>query len=214
MKPIAVTQRVEFYEKYGECRDAIDQRWIDLLIECGLWPVLIPNNTKFVAALLKNSHISGVILTGGNSLVRYGGDALERDKVEIQLLEYSIQNQLPILGICRGMQLIQDFFGVTLNKINDHVATRFNLEVNPESRLYEELTQLTTTNAYHNLAAFDSVPDLRVSSKSEDGAVMSVEHALYPIYGQMWHSERENPFIQRELKIFRKIFLQISPLET
>jgi putative glutamine amidotransferase len=207
MKPIAVTQRVEFNEKYCERRDAIDQRWIDLLLQCDLWPVLIPNNTKFVAALLKNSHIFGVILTGGNSPVCYGGAAPERDKIEIQLLEYSIQNKLPVLGICRGMQIIQDFFGVTLNKINDHVATRFKLEVNPKSRLYGELSQLATTNAYHDLAAFDSVPDLLASTRSEDGVVMSVEHAIYPIYGQMWHSEREKPFIQEELKIFRKILL-------
>jgi putative glutamine amidotransferase len=206
MKSIAVTQRVDLIDKYDERRDAIDQRWIDLLLECGLWPVLIPNNTKFAATLLKDSHISGVILTGGNSLVRYGGNSPERDQVEIQLLEFSIQSKLPILGVCRGMQLIQDFFGVTLEQVNGHVAVRLRLEHNPESRMYDELMQLATANAYHNLAAFDSVSGLRISTKSQDGIVMSVEHTQYPIYGQMWHSERENPFIQTELNLFRKIF--------
>ncbi len=206
MKHIAVSQRVDVIEKYNERRDAIDQRWTDLMIACGLWPVLVPNNLKSVDMISIDSGISGFILTGGNSITRYGGNSPERDQVEVLLLEYSIENKLPILGVCRGMQLIQDYFGVTLKPVSGHVAVRHKVEANPESRMYRELAQLSSVNAYHNLGAVSSVKELRISSKSKDGIVMSVEHIKYPIYGQMWHSEREDPFIKAELDLFKKIF--------
>ena len=109
MKKVVVTQRVDVTSTYGERRDCLDQRWIELLLSVGLFPVLVPNNLDYVKKLIATEQIDGVLLTGGNSLLNYGGDAPERDEVEKNLLELAILKNIPLLGVCRGMQIIQNY---------------------------------------------------------------------------------------------------------
>ena len=97
MKNIAISLRVSNAEKYIERRDCIDQRWIELIISCGLNPILIPNNLVYINNFINIHNVSGLILTGGNDLQKYGGDAPERDKAETFLLEHCIENNIPVL---------------------------------------------------------------------------------------------------------------------
>jgi len=206
MKRIVVTQRVDIIKEYGERRDAIDQRWIDLLLECNLFPIFIPNNIEFVKSFILTEKFDGLLLTGGNDLVKYGGNSPERDEVERTLLEHFIKYKLPILGICRGMQLIQDYFGIKLKPISGHVATRHKLMVNPFSQYSEELKALGSVNTFHHFATKSTVKELIVGARTSKNIIMQIEHKNLPIYGQMWHSEREFPFVDAELNLFRKIF--------
>jgi len=118
---IAVSQRVDVLADGDERRDALDQRWTDFLLTCDITPLLMPNNINAVRELLNNHSVAGVLFTGGNDLVQYGGDAPERDEVETWLLEFAITGNLPVLGVCRGMQLIQHYFGVKLMPVEGHV---------------------------------------------------------------------------------------------
>ncbi len=208
MKRIVVTQRVDIIESYGERRDAIDQRWTEFLLACDFFPVFMPNNVKFVHRILSSEKIDGFLLTGGNNLIKYGGIAPERDKIENILLEYAIAQKLPVLGVCRGMQIIQDYFGVELATISGHVATRHKLKVSSKSRYFEWLDSLETVNAYHNFGAYHSVAELPVVARAMDDVIMAVEHTHNPIFGQMWHSERENHFVENEIAIFKKLYSQ------
>jgi putative glutamine amidotransferase len=206
MKTIAVSQRVDIVQTYGERRSAIDQRWVPFLLKSGLWPIFLPNDEQYARLLMKKGGVDGILLTGGNTLSCYGGDAPERDRVERFLLEHALKIGLPVLGVCRGMQVIQDYFGVELKRVAGHVASRHSLEVNPDARLASELGRLETVNAYHDYGAFHSTDSLIVSARSEDGVVMALEHRTLSVYGQMWHSEREAPYIVNEMKIFCKVF--------
>ncbi len=206
MKRIAITQRVDIIESYGERRDAIDQHWTDFLLSCGLFPVFMPNHEPFVRSLLSTDKIDGFLLTGGNSLIKYGGNAPERDNMERTLLEYAIQRQLPVLGVCRGMQVIQDYFGVELTRISGHAATRHTLKASSTGRYFEWLNGLESVNAYHNFGAYHSVTELPVAARAIDDVVMAVEHTHYPVFGQMWHSERETHFVENEMEIFRNLY--------
>src|SRR5579884_3147277 len=114
MKTIAVSQRVSVVPDYGERRDCLDQAWTRFLAACGLIPVLIPNVTETALALCEAASVSGLLLTGGNDLHSLGGDAPERDEVENALLEWAEQRGLPVLGVCRGMQIIQRRYGSPL----------------------------------------------------------------------------------------------------
>ena len=82
MKKVIVTQRVDVITEYSERRDAIDQRWVDLLLSIDIFPIFVSNNISYVKYLFENENIDGVLLTGGNSLLKYGGNAPERDSVE------------------------------------------------------------------------------------------------------------------------------------
>ena len=111
MKLLAVTQRVAVLPDRGERRDCLDQAWSRFLSACGLLPVLMPNVTSVALELCAQTNVAGLLLTGGNDLAAVGGDAPERDATENALLDMAEQQHLPVIGVCRGMQLLQQRSG-------------------------------------------------------------------------------------------------------
>lgn len=198
MKRIALTQRVDRIEAYGERRDALDQRWIALLQQAGLLPVPVPNNPDWLDAFLRRETIDGVLLTGGNSLARYGGDAPERDAVENRLLDHAIALDLPALGVCRGMQMILDRAGLVLHPVKGHVAAEQEIEI-------EGIR--TRVNSYHDWGTHQSNDQLAVWARSTDGMIKAVRHNQHRLWGIMWHPERFQPFRAEDIALLRRIFI-------
>ena len=121
VRTVIYTQRVEIIEEYGERRDCADQRIADFISACGFVPIPVPNRKELAKEILLNLNPSGIILTGGNSLMRYGGNAPERDEMDKALIELSINYRIPLYGFCRGMQSILDYFGNELINVQGHV---------------------------------------------------------------------------------------------
>jgi N5-(cytidine 5'-diphosphoramidyl)-L-glutamine hydrolase len=197
MKVVAVTQRVSVVSSYGERRDCLDQAWTRFLAACGLLPVLLPNVTETAIALCDGLRVSGLVLTGGNDLAALGGDAPERDVVENALLDWAERRQLPVLGVCRGMQMIQQRFAIPLCRVEGHVAQRQLIRINGEPK---------EVSSYHHFAAFESRPPLEVWAVADDGVVKAVRHRSRPITGIMWHPERLAPFSAADVALFRQAF--------
>ncbi len=197
MKLLALTQRVELVGKYKEKRDCLDQKWIDFVMSCGFIPLVLPNNLSVVKQLVSEFNISGIVLTGGNNLTKYGGDAQERDDAEKFLMDFAIERDLPLLGVCRGMQVIQDFFGVSLENVEGHVAVNHKLFINEKEVLI---------NSYHSFGSKKSVDKLLVKARSEDGVIEAIQHRSKKIYGIMWHPERNGSFEEFDIKFINKIF--------
>ncbi|GFN30750.1 gamma-glutamyl-gamma-aminobutyrate hydrolase family protein [Paenibacillus xylaniclasticus] len=183
MKLIAITQRVDEIAAYGERRDALDQQWIELLASCGLTPLILPNRLPVVQQLLWSVPIDGIVLTGGNDLVKYGGNAPERDEVEKHLISYAIDHRIPLLGVCRGMQMIQDYFSVPLVEVEGHIASIHTIK---------SARGCAKRNSFHRFGARHSVKELIVLATSEDGVIEAVEHRTTKLRGIMWHPERAN----------------------
>ena len=150
MKKIGITQRLVKEEKYDEIRDALDIRWQKLLLSIDLIPIPMPLNVDL--QLYKDLEINGIILTGGNDLNSLSPNNLSflRDKYENQCLEYALSKSIPIYGICRGMQLIAEYFGSTFKKIENHVATRHRI-VSPIRHKYQkQFEKINDVNSFHN----------------------------------------------------------------
>jgi len=197
MKVVALTQRVSVVPGYGERRDCLDQAWTKFLAACGLLPLLLPNVTETALALCEVADIAGLVLTGGNDLALLGGDAPERDAVEYALLDRAERRELPVLGVCRGMQVIQQRSGIPLRRVEGHVRQRQTIRVNGEPR---------EVNSYHHFAAFDSRPPLDAWAVADDGVVKAIRHSALPITGIMWHPERCAPFSPADVALFRRVF--------
>jgi len=197
MKTVAVTQRVAIVPEYAERRDCLDQAWPRFLAACGLLPLPLPNVTEVALALCDHPGICGLVLTGGNDLVALGGDAPERDALEQTLLELAELRGLPVIGVCRGMQVIQQRCGIALCPVDGHVTRRQVIRIEGER---------TEVNSYHRFAAFESRPPLATWAVADDGAVKAVRHASLPITGIMWHPERRERPAADDVALFRRVF--------
>lgn len=195
---VLFTQRVEIVESYGERRDCADQRIAGFIKDCGFLPVPVPNQPEIAKGIVKELPVAGIILTGGNSLVKYGGNASERDDTDRELICVAIEKGIPLYGFCRGMQSILDYFGNELGNVKGHVAVRHQI-------VGREHT--AEVNSYHNQACqILSSDELQVIMQAQDGAIEKISHKSLPIIGTMWHPERENPFRKMDVEMIKNLF--------
>ncbi len=197
MKIVLYTQRVEIIESYDETRDCADRQIPYLIKECGYLPIPVPCIEEVLPIMIEQFIPVGILLTGGNSLSEYGGNAPERDKLERILLDIAIKKKIPVYGFCRGMQVILDYFGCKLVDIGGHVAVRHEVFGNISEK---------EVNSFHNQGCKNCVNSLEVLSKTADGVIEAVRHKEYPILGTMWHPEREKPFKAQDIKRIKKLF--------
>ena len=204
MKNIAVIQRVEFIEKRNEFCDALDQRWTDLLLSINLFPIFLPNNISYVKKFLKTWEINGLLISGGGGLVKYNGSNPERDEIEKIMIDFSFKKNIPALGVCRGMQAIQNHFDNNIQAIKNHVNKRHPLNVLDNTKIGKILKQYDEVNSFHEYGSIKTNKNIITLAISNDGIIEAVKHIDREIYGIMWHPERENPF-NKVYKFFLKM---------
>lgn len=194
-KLIAVTQRVETIAEIKERRDALSQEWTALADTCGFVPLLLPNYLPTVQMLLTALPVEGFLLTGGNDLAACGGDAPERDEVERYLIQTAVDGRIPLLGVCRGMQMVLDYFGIPLQRVEGHV------------RVEHTLDSSDTVNSFHSWGTVECSDPLTPEAWSADGVLEAVSHRDYPwIRGIMWHPERYHPSRLRDIERIKEVF--------
>ena len=202
MKIVAVSQRVDTELKLNETRDALDQNINSFLLACGLTPVPVPNVlidevirtglncnlTKFINKI----EPYGIILSGGNNI----GKERLRDQTETWMLDYAEKKCLPVLGICRGTQMMAHRSGGCLKSITGHCKSRH--------RIHGEISG--TVNSYHDFSLLECPENFKVIAWSDDNAIEAIQHVAFPWKGWMWHPEREDPFNSANIERLRKLF--------
>lgn len=120
----------------------------------------------------------------------------ERDALEFTLVEQTLKDGKPLLGICRGHQLINVIAGGTLlqdieadtgvvhNKLS-HVVNLYK----PSRRIGELTGNKSVVNSYHHQAVRKVAPGWRIGLLSDDGIVESIEHPTHPVLSVQFHPE-------------------------
>lgn len=190
-KCIAVTQRVEYVEASKERRDALSQEWAELAEICGFVPLILPNRLPTAGEIFQKIPPDGILLTGGNDI----GDAPERDETERFLIQRAAEARIPLLGVCRGMQMILNYFGTPLQKVEGHV------------RVEHPLSNGDVVNSFHGWGTAECKEPLVPEAWSGDGILEAVRHQNYPwIRGIMWHPERYHPPRVRDVQFIKEVF--------
>lgn len=198
MKTVLYTQRVEIIESYQERRDCADQRIPEFLSACSYLPVPVPNVPEVALGMMEELKPIALVFSGGNNLAAYDGDAPERDLTERELLRLAAERDIPVYGFCRGMQMILDYYGEKLIRVQGHIAKDHEIRGDFGNRV---------VNSYHSLALrTPEKAETEVLARSDDGLVEAVRIKGKKILGTMWHPERRHPFEQRDIRMVRAFF--------
>lgn len=205
---IGISLRVVTADTYDEKRDALSQEWSIFLEKLNCNPIFIPNTLSDIKSYLCDLDINGIILSGGDNI----GDNLERDITEKTILDYTVESKIPAIGVCRGMQVINNYFGgsIETSKNHDHVKKDHVVDITNKSFSSFFKSQHITVNSYHkNLIQQNNCGDglKAFAITQKDNSIEGFFHISLPIVGVMWHPERSMNKISELL--FRKTFQNI-----
>jgi len=108
---------------------------------------------------------------------------------------------VPVLGICRGLQMIAVWAGIDLVKINGHVGSRHQLVVDTQENAWP-----SNVNSFHNWGLAYCPSGFEVTAVAEDGSIEAIKHVELPWEGWMWHPEREATFSIQDTNRLKELF--------
>jgi len=208
---VIVTQRIDYIEDYNETRESLDHALLEWLIQADCLPIPISN--KLVTNLnVQNPQVNenpmlknilsaikpnALLLSGGNDIGSYP----ERDATEHYLLNWAKDQTIPVLGICRGMQMMAVWAGGKLSRVKNHVGTRHKLNICGSDEKWP-----IEVNSYHDWGLIDCPSSYKIMAYSDDNTIEAIKHKRLPWEGWMWHPERETPFKDKDHKRLNALF--------
>ncbi len=191
--------------------DAVDAEYCRAVSQAGGVPVIIPPaELDKPAALVER--LDGLLLTGGGDInpQRYGAEPSpvcggvddDRDRVETAVVGEAVEIGMPVLGICRGCQLVNVALGGTLIQHLPEVTRLGHLEPQPRNRLVHSVRVAEGSllesvvgrseiqvNSIHHQAVDRVARGLRPVAWSDDGLVEAVEGVDLAVMAVQWHPE-------------------------
>lgn len=203
--------------------ERVSFKYIDAIVDAGGAPLILPLtlNPHIYETLFP--YIDGFILSGGQDISPhlYGGTEGDgkvqettptRDSIERLVLSYICNYDIPTLGVCRGMQMINVFFGGTLYEDivsetpetfqdldeplphlqrEDFGHTVHHVHIDPASQLGRIMeVDKAEVNSIHHQGIKDLAPDLQACAWSPDGLVEGIEFTERTfLLGVQWHPE-------------------------
>jgi len=211
----------------GYKRAYVNKDYVDAVLRAGGVPLIIPFTTNKEVIIAQAQLIDGLILSGGHDVSPYnygqepsqklGETFPERDTYEMILLEESKKRNIPILGICRGSQLINVAAGGTLyqdlslipgnilkhNQVAKPTLKTHMIKIEENSVIASIFGKETMVNSFHHQAIDKVADEFRIVARASDGVIEAIEHKTYKfLVAVQWHPE----MLAVECEEARKLF--------
>lgn len=216
-------------------RQFVTQTYIKTIESAGGIPVIIPCITDSAAYYHYSNLCDGFLFCGGDDITPWlfgeelvtscGKTDSQTDMFHLSFMEYLLSTKLPILGICRGMQLLNIALGGT---IYQDIKLRGELSINhmqlsgkrsdvshkvvfsKNSLLYNICGNCEFTNTFHHQCIKALGNDLRITGITSDGIVEALESIAHPfVVGVQWHPECMYESFSSMRKLFEE-FIKFS----
>ena len=197
-------------------RHVLMDAYVESVIKAGGAPLLLPAVEDEQASVSLLLGIDGLIISGGGHDIDpmlYGEERLpecsptnpQRETAEMAACRGAMSRDMPVLGICGGMQVINIAAGGTLyqdipsqvpdalthrpENTDENTYTFHEIEIG-DSILGEVLGASSVVNSHHHQSAREVGPGVRVSAKTEDGVIEAIESPSHQfVVGVQWHPE-------------------------
>lgn len=211
----------------GYERAYVNKDYVEAILNAGGIPFIIPISSDLEVIKSQIELIDGLILSGGHDVYplnygeepdpKIGGVFPERDEFDFNLLKFAKEKNIPVLGICRGLQIINTYEGGTLYQDNSYKGKvlkhsqnekpslkTHTVEIDKNSKLFEIFEKETfLINSFHHQSVKDVAPTLKGVAYAKDGIVEAIEHKEYDfLIGVQWHPE----MLFRNCDMARKLF--------
>ncbi|EOT40493.1 gamma-glutamyl-gamma-aminobutyrate hydrolase family protein [Enterococcus columbae] len=208
----------------------IPQGYIEAVQKAGGIPLLLPiGQPEFAKTYIQQ--IDKLILAGGQDIhPKYYGQSEEidsnyltcRDQFELSLVEEAVRQEKPIFAVCRGMQLLNVYFGGSLyqdiedmtpvnhmqNPIPREEPTH-DLMIEKQSLLYPIYGKQSKVNSFHHQAVKEVGESLTVTAQCSDGIVEAIENSKRRILGVQWHPDFAYSKQPQEQAVFQYVVNQL-----
>jgi len=170
----------------------------------------MPNGPMMISSWWRALDPNILILTGGNDL----GEKPLRDETEGLAITLALDKGLPILGICRGFQLLARRLGATIEADiksttgENHIAQDHMISVSPVPDLEIRTPSHIMVNSFHGQGVVDmgAKSTAAVFAKSAGGIIEGIYHKEKRMLGLQWHPERKGPNIEFDKNVIKCFF--------
>ncbi len=199
---------------YGDLTCKLAEGYYKSVLKAGGVPIIIPPLADTDTIINTLEKIDGLVLSGGGDYdPHYAGEEPdpklgeineERDLPELFITRLAYHRQIPMLGICRGIQTLAMALGGRVKQDITDIATlnhsqqeersipTHNVIIEKDSTLFQLYPQLSPlrVNSFHHQAVCDGGEKFKVVAKSEDGIIEAMESREFKsIIGVQWHPE-------------------------
>lgn len=196
MKLVACTMRQDIVSDGQELRDGLDVSWHQFLGSCGACALLLPNHLATAARLIEECDPTAFLLTGGGDICSISGVRGARDDIEALIVDIARRRRKPIVGICRGLQVLMADDGASIHRVFGH--TNINHPVCGTIGPRE-------VNSFHDYGANSLSRNYEILARASDGTIEMARHAELPWLGVGWHPERQSSFHPEDILWVRSI---------
>ena len=201
---------------YGDNNSKLAENYYKSVVAVGGVPVIIPVTDDLATIEAIVGRLDGILLSGGGDMHPryYNEDPIPengtpdelRDRYDVSLIKSAVEYQLPVLGICRGMQVINTVFGGSLYQdINVQYADKKPMchSQNEERSVTTQTASVVTDSLLYSIVSCNTLPinsihhqavkriadGFRAVAFADDGICEAIESLYYPILGVQWHPE-------------------------